>query len=191
VPVRAYRSAGVPPMEFNSIHGRDARAGRGRDGPATHGRDGVPERERMRLGAQAHATASRWWVNDRTMNKLAAAVAARMRLTADVRGRRVEELSGGNQQKVVLARWLLVHPPILIVDEPTRGIDIGAKREVHQLLRTLADEGAAVVLISSELPEILAVADRILVMREGRLVGEVPRAGATEESIMRLAAILR
>jgi ABC-type sugar transport system ATPase subunit len=76
------------------------------------------------------------------------------------------------------------------VDEPTRGIDVGAKQEVHQLLRELADEGTAVLLISSELPEILALADRILVMREGRLVGEVPREGATEESIMRLAAIL-
>ncbi|MCU0914386.1 MAG: sugar ABC transporter ATP-binding protein [Planctomycetes bacterium] len=133
--------------------------------------------------------ASRWWVNDRVMERQAATVTARMRLTGDIGGRRVQELSGGNQQKVILARWLLVHPPILIVDEPTRGVDVGAKREVHQLLGELADAGTAVVLISSELPEILAVADRILVMREGRLVGEVPRAAATEESIMRLAAI--
>jgi len=131
-----------------------------------------------------------WWLNDRAMEQQTAAMASRMRLTADTRGRRVQELSGGNQQKVILARWLLVHPPILIVDEPTRGIDVGAKQEVHQLLRELSDEGTAVVLISSELPEILAVADRILVMREGRLIGEVPRAGATEESIMRVAAIL-
>jgi ribose transport system ATP-binding protein len=130
-----------------------------------------------------------WWLNDRAMEQQTAAMASRMRLTADTRGRRVHELSGGNQQKVILARWLLVHPPILIVDEPTRGIDVGAKQEVHQLLRDLADEGTAVVLISSELPEILAVADRILVMREGRLAGEVSRAVATEESIMRLAAI--
>jgi ABC-type sugar transport system ATPase subunit len=134
-------------------------------------------------------TTSRWWANDKAMERQAAAVVSRMRLTADIRGRRVQELSGGNQQKVILARWLLVHPPILIVDEPTRGIDVGAKREVHQILRGLADEGTAVVLISSELPEILAIADRILVMREGRLVGEVPRDRATEESIMRLAAI--
>ena len=131
------------------------------------------------------------WLNDRAMEQQTADMAARMRLTANTRGRSVQELSGGNQQKVILARWLLVHPPILIVDEPTRGIDVGAKREVHQLLRELADEGTAVVLISSELPEILAVADRILVMREGRLAGEVLREGATEESIMRLAAILK
>jgi ribose transport system ATP-binding protein len=130
-----------------------------------------------------------WWLNDRAMEQQTAAMASRMRLTAETRGRRVQELSGGNQQKVILARWLLVRPPILIVDEPTRGIDVGAKQEVHQLLRELADEGTAVVLISSELPEILAVADRILVMREGRLAGEVPREGATEESIMHLAAI--
>jgi ABC-type sugar transport system ATPase subunit len=186
VPPRAYggmglppaSNMGVPPVNAENAHGQDACGAHGRDGRATHERG-------------AHAPASRWWVNDRTMERQAAAVAARIRLTAAVRGRRVQELSGGNQQKVVLARWLLVHPPILIVDEPTRGIDIGAKREVHLLLRALADEGTAVVLISSELPEILAVADRILVMREGRLVGEVPRAGATEEGIMRLAAILK
>jgi ABC-type sugar transport system ATPase subunit len=130
-----------------------------------------------------------WWLNDRAMERQTMAMASRMRLTADTRGRRVQELSGGNQQKVILARWLLVHPPILIVDEPTRGIDVGAKQEVHQLLRELAEGGTAVILISSELPEILAVADRILVMREGRLAGEVLREGATEESIMHLAAI--
>jgi ABC-type sugar transport system ATPase subunit len=130
-----------------------------------------------------------WWLNDRAMERQTMAMASRMRLTADTRGRRVQELSGGNQQKVILARWLLVHPPILIVDEPTRGIDVGAKQEVHQLLRELAEGGTAVILISSELPEILAVADRILVMREGRLAGEVRREGATEESIMHLAAI--
>jgi ABC-type sugar transport system ATPase subunit len=98
-------------------------------------------------------------------------------------------LSGGNQQKVMLARWLLVHPPVLIVDEPTRGIDIGAKREVHQLLRELACGGTAVVFISSELPEVLHVADRILVMREGGLAGELSPAEATEEKILRLAAL--
>jgi ABC-type sugar transport system ATPase subunit len=77
----------------------------------------------------------------------------------------------------------------LIADEPTRGIDIGAKREVHQLLRDLAAEGTAVIFISSELPEVLCVADRILVMREGQLAGELSPAGATEEAILRLAAL--
>jgi ABC-type sugar transport system ATPase subunit len=130
-----------------------------------------------------------WWLDDRAMERQVAAMAGRMRLTANTRGRRVQELSGGNQQKVMLARWLLVHPPVLIVDEPTRGIDIGAKREVHQLLRALAREGTAVVFISSELPEVLGVADRILVMREGRLTGELSPADATEEAILRLAAL--
>jgi ABC-type sugar transport system ATPase subunit len=130
-----------------------------------------------------------WWLDDRAMEQQVAAMAARMRLTANTRGRQVMELSGGNQQKIMLARWLLVHPPVLIVDEPTRGIDIGAKREVHDLLRGLAREGTAVVFISSELPEVLSVADRILVLREGRLAGELSPADATEERILRLAAL--
>jgi ABC-type sugar transport system ATPase subunit len=132
-----------------------------------------------------------WWLDDQAMEQQVTAMAARMRLTANTRGRRVQELSGGNQQKVMLARWLLVHPPVLIVDEPTRGIDIGAKREVHQLLRELAREGTAVVFISSELPEVLNVADRILVMREGSLAGELSPAEATEEKLLRLAALPR
>jgi len=130
-----------------------------------------------------------WWLDDAGMEGQVGEMAARMNLTASTRGRTVQELSGGNQQKVMLARWLLVHPPILIVDEPTRGIDIGAKMEVHQLLRELAREGTAVVLISSELPEILAVADRILVMREGRKAGELTPEEATEEKILRLASL--
>jgi ribose transport system ATP-binding protein len=130
-----------------------------------------------------------WWLDDRDMERQVAMAAARMRLTANTHGRQVMELSGGNQQKVMLARWLLVHPRVLIVDEPTRGIDIGAKREVHGLLRELACDGTAVVFISSELPEVLSVADRILVMREGWLAGELSPADATEETTLRLAAL--
>jgi ribose transport system ATP-binding protein len=96
-------------------------------------------------------------------------------------------LSGGNQQKVVLARWLLADARLLIVDEPTRGVDVGAKAEMHRRLRALADEGRAVLLISSELPEVLALADRIVVMREGRVTGELPGPGATAEQVMALA----
>jgi rhamnose transport system ATP-binding protein len=99
----------------------------------------------------------------------------------------VSTLSGGNQQKVVLAKWLSRRPRLLIVDEPTRGIDIATKSEVHRLLIELADEGVAVLMISSELPEVLNMADRILVMREGRLVAEMPQAGASEESIVAAA----
>jgi rhamnose transport system ATP-binding protein len=93
-------------------------------------------------------------------------------------------LSGGNQQKVVLAKWLARHPSLLIVDEPTRGIDVGTKAEVHRLLAALAGEGVAVLVISSELPEVLTLADRVLVMREGRLAATLPREDATEEVIV-------
>jgi rhamnose transport system ATP-binding protein len=96
-------------------------------------------------------------------------------------------LSGGNQQKVVLAKWLATRPKVLIVDEPTRGIDVGTKAEVHRLLSELAGEGVAVLMISSELPEVLGMADRILVMREGRLVAEIDRADATEETVLSAA----
>jgi ABC-type sugar transport system ATPase subunit len=99
----------------------------------------------------------------------------------------VTSLSGGNQQKCVLARWLLIRPKLLLLDEPTRGIDVGAKSEIYQLIRRLAQEGRAIIMTSSELPELLAVADRIIVLCEGRLTAEIPRSEATEESIMHAA----
>ena len=101
----------------------------------------------------------------------------------------VGNLSGGNQQKVVLARWLALRPKVLIVDEPTRGIDVGAKVEVHNLLFQMAEAGIAIIVISSELPEVLAVADRIVTMREGRVTGEVMRQDATQEKLMTLMTI--
>ena len=101
----------------------------------------------------------------------------------------VENLSGGNQQKVVLARWLALRPKILIVDEPTRGIDVGAKVEVHSLLFDLANAGIAIIAISSELPEILTISDRIVAMREGRITGEVDRDEASEELLMSMMAL--
>jgi ABC-type sugar transport system ATPase subunit/ribose/xylose/arabinose/galactoside ABC-type transport system permease subunit len=100
-----------------------------------------------------------------------------------------KELSGGNQQKVVLAKWLLTDPQVLIVDEPTRGIDIGAKAEVHHLLADLARRGKAIVMISSDLPEVLAMSDRILVMREGRIAAEFSREEATQEKVMVAATL--
>lgn len=100
---------------------------------------------------------------------------------------RVSALSGGNQQKVVIARWLATRPKVLILDEPTRGIDVGAKAEVHALIARLAESGVAILLISSELPEILGMSHRVLVMHEGRLVADIPRSEATEESIMAAA----
>ncbi|HRY73794.1 MAG TPA: ATP-binding cassette domain-containing protein, partial [Spirochaetia bacterium] len=99
----------------------------------------------------------------------------------------LEHLSGGNQQKVSLAKSLDPAPRVLIVDEPTRGVDVGAKREIYRLLRDLAAEGIAILLISSELEEVLGMCGRVLVMREGRAAGELSGAGLTEEGIMFLA----
>src|SRR5437016_6290246 len=100
----------------------------------------------------------------------------------------VSTLSGGNQQKIVIGRWLVIPPKVLILDAPTRGIDVGAKAEVHAIIDRLAGDGLAVLFISSELPEILGMSDRILVMRNGTLVGEFSRRDATEERIMAVAA---
>jgi ribose transport system ATP-binding protein len=96
-------------------------------------------------------------------------------------------LSGGNLQKVVLAKWLATEPKILLLDEPTRGIDINAKKEIYGLVDELAHSGLAMVMVSSELPEIFAIADRILVLAEGRVTVEFARGAATEETILRVA----
>jgi L-arabinose transport system ATP-binding protein len=101
----------------------------------------------------------------------------------------VGKLSGGNQQKVVLARWLAAKPKLLILDEPTRGIDVGAKAEIYHLIDELANEGLGIMFISSELPEILGLADRIYVMQNGRITGELTGEEATEEAIMGLAIV--
>jgi rhamnose transport system ATP-binding protein len=99
----------------------------------------------------------------------------------------VSKLSGGNQQKVMLSKWLNARPQLLIMDEPTRGIDVGAKAEVHHMINELAAEGLGVILISSDLPEVLAMSDRILVMREGRQMGIFSREEATQERILSAA----
>lgn len=99
----------------------------------------------------------------------------------------VDSLSGGNQQKVVIARTLNDKPKVVILDEPTKGIDVGAKAEIYKLINQLAGEGVAVILISSELPELMAMSDRFIVMAEGRISGEVSKAEATEAKIMNFA----
>ena len=101
---------------------------------------------------------------------------------------KIRSLSGGNQQKVILGRWLLTDPTVLLLDEPTRGIDVGAKYEIYQLIIDLAARGKTVIMVSSEMPELLGVCDRILVMSGGRLDGEVDAKTATQEDIMTLAA---
>jgi ribose transport system ATP-binding protein len=112
----------------------------------------------------------------------------RLRIKTSSPEQRILHLSGGNQQKVVLAKWLLKNAKVFIFDEPTRGIDVGAKREIWLLMDGLARDGAGILMISSELPEVLAVADRVLVMHEGRLTGELSRGEATQERIMAYAA---
>jgi ABC-type sugar transport system ATPase subunit len=113
----------------------------------------------------------------------------RLRVRTPSFDQRTGLLSGGNQQKVLLAKWLAVQPAVLIVDEPTRGVDIGTKAEIYALFNELVQEGIGILVISSDLPEVLALADRILIMRHGRLTGELARADATEEKVMHLAAL--
>ncbi len=100
---------------------------------------------------------------------------------------KIQNLSGGNQQKVVISRWLAAKPEILIMDEPTRGIDVGAKAEIYELMNTLAEQGMAIIMISSELPEVINISDRVLVMREGRVSGVLEKPDLTQEAIMKLA----
>ena len=112
---------------------------------------------------------------------------ARLRIRTPGPGQPVGLLSGGNQQKVVLGKWLARQPRVLLCDEPTRGVDVGAKSEIYALLDRLAGDGVAVLMISSDLEEVLGMSDRVLVLHEGRLAGELPRAGLSEQAIMRLA----
>jgi rhamnose transport system ATP-binding protein len=156
----------------------------------------VPEDRRaqglvMELSVERNATLPRRWSLSRlglllggAERRSARTWTERLRVRAGGLGDPVSTLSGGNQQKVVLAKWLSTEPRVLLVDEPTRGIDVGTKAEVHRLLFELAAGGVAVLMVSSELPEVLGMADRVLVMHEGRLVADIPRERAHEESIM-------
>ncbi len=119
--------------------------------------------------------------------KLARQLTEQLRIRTPSVEQEVQYLSGGNQQKVILAKWLSLRPRVLVLDEPTRGLDVGAKREIYGLMEELAKEGVAILMISSELQEILGMSDRVLVMHEGRLAGELPRERLSEESIMHLA----
>jgi ABC-type sugar transport system ATPase subunit len=127
-------------------------------------------------------------VSDRLVNELAEDYVKRLRIVAPSIDREVRLLSGGNQQKVLLARWLARRPRILIVDEPTRGVDVGAKSDVYAILRELAAQGTALLVVSSDLPEVLALAHHIVVMSEGRVVGDIDASSADEVSILQLAA---
>ncbi len=128
------------------------------------------------------------WLNQRGLADAVRTLRAAVHLTPSARdGQPVRTLSGGNQQKVILARWLLARPRLLILDEPTRGIDVGARFEIYQLIQQLADEGAGILMISSELEELLGLCDRILVMSQGRLRDDIQRAEFSQERILRAA----
>jgi rhamnose transport system ATP-binding protein len=138
---------------------------------------------------QLHNFTSAGWLNEGEAQSAAAHAATQMEVKASSIWQKARELSGGNQQKVVLAKWLDTNPRILILDEPTRGIDVGTKAAVHSLMSELAAQGIAILMISSELPEILGMSDRIIVMQEGRITGEFSREEATQEAIMTAATL--
>jgi inositol transport system ATP-binding protein len=146
---------------------------------------------KMNLSMAALSRLSRFgaFVDERAERKLVEEYRRALNIRMAAPDQLVANLSGGNQQKVVLARWLALRPKVLIVDEPTRGIDVGAKVEVHNLLFEMARSGIAIIAISSELPEILAISDRIVTMREGRVTGAVERAAASEEALMTLMTL--
>lgn len=128
------------------------------------------------------------WLNEKSMKEDTQRYIEAMRTKTPTQETKIRSLSGGNQQKVILSRWLLTEPEVLLLDEPTRGIDVGAKYEIYQLIIDLANKGKTVIMVSSEMPELLGTCDRILVMSGGRLAGEVDAKNTTQEEIMTLAA---
>ena len=129
------------------------------------------------------------FIRSRLERRVAGEYIERLRVRTPSLEQEVGKLSGGNQQKVVLARWLAAKPKVLILDEPTRGIDVGAKAEIYHLIDDLANQGLGIMFISSDLPEILGLSDRIYVMQNGRISGEMPGPGATEEAVLALAMV--
>lgn len=128
------------------------------------------------------------FVSEAELEKQSTEICEKLRVKTPGMGEIIENLSGGNQQKVLIARWLLTDPKILILDEPTRGIDVGAKAEIHRLITQLAHKGVAVMMISSEMPEVLGMSDRVVVMHEGRITGILDREDANQVRVMDLAA---
>lgn len=127
------------------------------------------------------------WIDKKSEQEFVDLLIKRLTIKTESPETHARNLSGGNQQKVVIAKWIGIGPKVLILDEPTRGVDVGAKREIYQLMNELTDRGVAIVMVSSELPEILGMSDRVLVIHEGTLSGELSRNDATQERIMTLA----
>jgi ribose transport system ATP-binding protein/inositol transport system ATP-binding protein len=144
--------------------------------------------ENMEVAALNGRFITRGFVRQKRLGAACGAMADTLRVKTPDLFELVRNLSGGNQQKVLVGRWLLTSPRILILDEPTRGVDVGAKADIHRLVSNLAAEGTAVVMISSEMPEILGMSDRVMVMREGHTAGILDRREANQVDLMRLAA---
>lgn len=143
---------------------------------------------RQNIGlASLHQHSRAGFLNFATEQQQSAEMSQRLRVKAPADTYRVGNLSGGNQQKVVLGKWLAMKPRVLLLDEPTRGIDVGAKQEIYQLMDELAGQGIAILFVSSELEEVIGMSDRVIVMHEGRITGELSREQLSEESIMHLA----
>ncbi|MCG5476932.1 MAG: sugar ABC transporter ATP-binding protein [Sinorhizobium fredii] len=144
--------------------------------------------ENMQVAVLQDRFVKRGFVSEKAVTAACEEMSRKLRVKTPNLQERIENLSGGNQQKVLIGRWLLTNPHILILDEPTRGIDVGAKAEIHRLVTELARNGVAVIMISSEMPEVLGMSDRIMVMHEGRVTGFLDRAEATQIKVMELAA---
>jgi len=148
---------------------------------------GMTARENITMGIHGRITTLWSFISSGKEEQVSDKYIEELQIKVESREQRVENLSGGNQQKVVIGKWLATEPDVLILDEPTRGIDVGAKAEVHRIISELADNGAGILLISSEMPEILHLSDRILVMHEGKVTAVLDREEATQESIMHAA----
>lgn len=192
----AHAIFGLEPADSGEIHVRGKRTRI--NGPAAAMRSGIAlvteDRKRYgfvpRMSVRENLTLSSmrtWWIRRKAEEMTAEIEIRRFSIKVSDREQAVENLSGGNQQKVVIAKAMLAEPEILILDEPTRGIDVGAKAEIHAIITGLARSGKAVLLISSELPELLALSDRLLVMRDGRISAELDPLQVAQEEIMRFA----
>jgi inositol transport system ATP-binding protein len=146
----------------------------------------LPVRDNMMIASLGHFIKG-GLLNKRLINETARREQATLAIKTPHMDQLIKLLSGGNQQKVLVSRWLLTTPDILFLDEPTRGIDVGAKAEIHRLMSQLAQAGKAIIMVSSELPEVLGMSDRVLVMHEGRVAGEFDRKDANQERIMHAA----
>ena len=146
-------------------------------------------RANLSIAALDQVSALRFFVDERAESRLVDEYRNMLNIRMASADQLVVNLSGGNQQKVVLARWLALRPKVLIVDEPTRGIDVGAKVEVHRLLFEMAGTGIAIIAISSELSEVLAISDRIVTMREGRVTGEIAGEQGNQEILMSMMTL--